>query len=983
MVATKNDAVWTSSVYEQGSTETPWKEYQGELTFVPKEVSNTNETGADINNVLAKYADNSVEKIDAIKMNATLSSSKKLNSFTYDYQDILFFPEDKITENVTFTTVVDNGQKFVICTDTATYVYEIATPYMVNSGITFIESWAYYSISYLKFTPDGLTVVSSSGGVVRRHTLSSPYSLSDASFVWDVTLDSYKRIKYISDDGLHIMCNYKYTAYHWYHYTSSTSVFDATSDPSFSSASDAYLYYIQNCYLDSTGSYFVGSDGTDIKKFEFGTAYDLSTLTQEDEIPIPFLYISSDYDSCVFTADNYVYFSFPQGTIQFEMGNFSDLSTLVARGLNGVKGDYASSSSWGISSDGKTILNTVANDLYIYTSSTPYDFSSSVTSRIETPPNRLYSPHISNDGLVAHGTDGASIVYQYRLTVPYDFTTATEDTTLTTSDTSILGLAFSADGTWLYVSGNSEDKIEYCTLSTPYDLTTASTFSVYDPSMSYPRHMVFSVTGNYLYITTSHGTTTEFSLHTSWDLSTASKTGVTGKTIGEHVIGTQLDNLTLQYTQSAAVFVNCELNADGAYIADTTATTLYEAAVPSMFVLLGSTEAITSMVDQEMVNLGSTDGEVLLDFDNNVDRIFTQYDSVKYSVVDNYNLATASYTGNSIDIGTQDTYAKGVTLSPDGTKMFVAGEGNHSVYRYDLSTAWDVGTAVYLNSYSVTDEESYVRGVVFSTAGDAMYIVGTSSDKVHKYTLGTAWDLTTVSYSNEYVAVGTEDGHPSSLAFSSDGTKLFVLGYDNDAVFTYDMTAAWDLTTASYSSASFSVTTEESSPLGLAFNSDGTKMYTVGTSASAVVEYVLGTAWDVATATASGVTFSISEQAQNAEVFFGDDGTKMYVVGYDTNLVCEYDVGTATYGLSAQIDSIEVASGQTKLLFTEDITAYSVTVDGRSAATAYASYEGVSGNIKATTGVSVENVGKRFAQVRVIGDDTDEVVSAKLNMWKE
>ena len=67
--------------------------------------------------------------------------------------------------------------------------------------------------------------------------------------------------------------------------------------------------------------------------------------------------------------------------------------------------------------------------------------------------------------------------------------------------------------------------------------------------------------------------------------------------------------------------------------------------------------------------------------------------------------------------------------------------------------------------------------------------------------------------------------------------RVFIVGLDNDSVFQYSLSTAFDLSTASYDSVSFSAASEETSPRGIAFNSDGTKMYIVGSSTDSVYQY--------------------------------------------------------------------------------------------------------------------------------------------------
>jgi DNA-binding beta-propeller fold protein YncE len=65
------------------------------------------------------------------------------------------------------------------------------------------------------------------------------------------------------------------------------------------------------------------------------------------------------------------------------------------------------------------------------------------------------------------------------------------------------------------------------------------------------------------------------------------------------------------------------------------------------------------------------------------------------------------------------------------------------------------------------------------------------------------------------------------VAFNNDGTKMFIVGADGDDVNEYDLSSGFDVSTASYSQ-NFSVSAQELVPTGIAFNTDGTKMFIVG-----------------------------------------------------------------------------------------------------------------------------------------------------------
>ena len=56
---------------------------------------------------------------------------------------------------------------------------------------------------------------------------------------------------------------------------------------------------------------------------------------------------------------------------------------------------------------------------------------------------------------------------------------------------------------------------------------------------------------------------------------------------------------------------------------------------------------------------------------------------------------------------------------------------------YDFGTAWDISTASYSQNFSVASQEITALGLAFKTDGTKMYIVGFDSDTVYQYSLGT------------------------------------------------------------------------------------------------------------------------------------------------------------------------------------------------------------------------------------------------------
>ena len=237
-----------------------------------------------------------------------------------------------------------------------------------------------------------------------------------------------------------------------------------------------------------------------------------------------------------------------------------------------------------------------------------------------------------------------------------------------------------------------------------------------------------------------------------------------------------------------------------------------------------------------------------------------------------------------------------LAFSPNGTKMFVLGLNNKSVYEYALSTAFNVTTANFTtgNSFPVNDQENTPTGLAFSPDGTKMFVVGYNSRSVHEYALSTAFNVTSanVTTGNSF-SVDALVGAPTGLAFSPDGAKMFVtslgLADGSNKVNEYTLSVPFDVTSASFGN-SFSVDAQESNPTGLAFSPDGAKMFVLGPNSDRVHEYTLSVPFDV-TSASFGNSFSVNAQESNPTgLAFSPDGAKMFVVGYNNNSVHEYTI---------------------------------------------------------------------------------------------
>jgi hypothetical protein len=77
---------------------------------------------------------------------------------------------------------------------------------------------------------------------------------------------------------------------------------------------------------------------------------------------------------------------------------------------------------------------------------------------------------------------------------------------------------------------------------------------------------------------------------------------------------------------------------------------------------------------------------------------------------------------------------------------------------------------------------------------------------------------------------------------------MYMIGNSTDTVYQYTLATPWNIGSATYDSISKLISSEEGSPRSIAFKPDGTKMYIVGYGTDSVYQYNLRSAWDIETA---------------------------------------------------------------------------------------------------------------------------------------
>jgi DNA-binding beta-propeller fold protein YncE len=679
---------------------------------------------------------------------------------------------------------------------------------------------------------------------------------------------------------------------------------------------------------DGTKMYVVGYDTHTVYQYALSTAWDVSTsiytsLSKNVGAQEVYPY------SVTFSPDGtkmYILGYINRAVYQYSLSIAWDVSTASYASITSTR-LFSDESPSGVtfSSDGtKMYVVGMTNDtVYQYTLSTAWDVSTSTTytsilksvSAQDTTPRNVA---MSADGMKMYVMgDANDTVYQYSLGTAWDISTATYVSLskgVAAQDTASRDVFFNPDGTKMYVLGSGADSVNQYSLSAAWDVSPASfgpltTHTITSSGVTLGSTLLFSAVGGSWQLQDALSTTEAVTLNTgTLDTNDQSVSSLTFATTGTETLDFGTSTWTVT-GNNATIWQTGGLDMEagrGTVVASYNGST--------------GTRTISMGLNVENPNLLVTGGsDAVTIFAGYVwDLDFTGFSgtwsasSGALSIYGNLTLASGMTNLNTATITMASTSSRsvsaqslnpyGVAFNSDGKKMYVLASGG-TVYQYTLGTAWDVSTASYsLISKSFRSEETDPRGFYFGPDGTKMYIVGIASDSVYQYTLSTAWDVSTAAYASLSKNVAAQDSSPYGLTFNSDGTKMHLLGGSSDTVYQYALGTAWDISTATYISLSKQVTTEDYGPTGLAFSPDGTKMYIGGEAHSSLYQYALSTAWDVSTASYSSLSKDISGQEWSPGIAFNPDGSKMYVIGRGSKKVSQYslsttwDISTASFG---------------------------------------------------------------------------------------
>ncbi len=214
----------------------------------------------------------------------------------------------------------------------------------------------------------------------------------------------------------------------------------------------------------------------------------------------------------------------------------------------------------------------------------------------------------------------------------------------------------------------------------------------------------------------------------------------------------------------------------------------------------------------------------------------------------------------------------------------------------NAASKWDVSNATYTNkSFSVAGQTTTITGGFLSATGTYAYASAQTEAAVLMYRLNTPWDLSTVVHMNNECTGVT---NIRNFVISNDGTKMFVIIATSNLIAAYTLSTPWDVSTCT-ASTTLSVASQDTTPFSIAMSDDGTRIYVGGFQNGKAYQYNLTNPFYLSTASYASKSLTLQNNGPRGLVM-GNNGSSIYELGgngiaYEYDFSTPLELDTATY----------------------------------------------------------------------------------------
>lgn len=246
----------------------------------------------------------------------------------------------------------------------------------------------------------------------------------------------------------------------------------------------------------------------------------------------------------------------------------------------------------------------------------------------------------------------------------------------------------------------------------------------------------------------------------------------------------------------------------------------------------------------------------------------------------------------SVSLSGQNIEADGVFFRTDGLRVYTLHRTPKSVFGRAISPAWSIDPLGGQQSKGIATTS---HGLFFRADGLRMYVSTPGPDNIHEYAMTVAWDLDTLSLT-QAKNISAQDNDPNHIFFKPDGLQAYVAGGENNVIYQFSLSVAWDISTMTIVRA-FNVSAQTTILHGVSFDPTGARMYIGGRPTPiGFYRYNLSTPWNISTAVFDRSFDTSAQVTAPAGIYIRADELKVYMQDFTTNSLFEYDIIPSSSG---------------------------------------------------------------------------------------
>ncbi|MDD2766713.1 MAG: beta-propeller fold lactonase family protein [Candidatus Moranbacteria bacterium] len=237
------------------------------------------------------------------------------------------------------------------------------------------------------------------------------------------------------------------------------------------------------------------------------------------------------------------------------------------------------------------------------------------------------------------------------------------------------------------------------------------------------------------------------------------------------------------------------------------------------------------------------------------------------------------------------TQPRDITISSDGTSVYVANYGSNTLSQYSRNTS--TGLLTPLTPATISAGANPI-GITISPDGISVYVTNSGNTTVSQYSRNTSTGLLTPLTP----ATISAETSPRGITISSDGTSVYVANYGSNTLSQYSRNTSTGLLTP-LTPATISTGIQ---PNNVIISSDGMSVYV--NNYNEVSQYSRNTSTGLLTQLTPA---TISTMNGSYSITISPDGTSVYVTNYDYQRIFQYNRNIGT-GLLTYVDTINTSN---------------------------------------------------------------------------